>query len=293
MSALVKQTGSTVGTNGRAYAAALFEAAAITRLARNAGKTYGMRAVVVTHGETDWQSPTYENELVGLLDDWNRDIGAITGQTEPIVMFLSQQWAFPTGAGERSLATQTQWRLGVERPGAFVCTGPKYQYAGDGDSLHLAVESYRALGEKNGQVYYERFLLGRDWQPLHPLAATVDGGVVRVRFHVPVPPLRWDESLPEAVAWERGRGFELFHPGGKVEIESVEIVGNAVHISPRGALPERDLMVGYAMASAGAAMPGASGSFRWGMLRDSDPFVGASTGLWQPNYAVSFELRVD
>jgi hypothetical protein len=32
------------------------------------------------------------------------------------------------------------------------------------------------------------------------------------------------------------------------------------------------------------------GTYRWGLLRDSDPFKGAVTGKPQPNYAVAFEI---
>ena len=32
------------------------------------------------------------------------------------------------------------------------------------------------------------------------------------------------------------------------------------------------------------------GTFRWGLLRDSDPFKGFGSGAVQPNYAVAFEL---
>jgi hypothetical protein len=32
------------------------------------------------------------------------------------------------------------------------------------------------------------------------------------------------------------------------------------------------------------------GTYRWGLLRDSDLFVGAVTGLAQPNFSVAFEL---
>jgi len=32
------------------------------------------------------------------------------------------------------------------------------------------------------------------------------------------------------------------------------------------------------------------GTFRWGLLRDSDPFVGSVTGKAQPNYCVAFDL---
>jgi hypothetical protein len=35
-----------------------------------------------------------------------------------------------------------------------------------------------------------------------------------------------------------------------------------------------------------------SGLKRWGLLRDSDPFVGAITKKAQPNYCVAFELAV-
>ena len=64
MVALKKQTGSTTGTMGRAYAATLFEAAAIARLARAGGKSYGVGVVVMTHGETDSGSSTSNSVLM-------------------------------------------------------------------------------------------------------------------------------------------------------------------------------------------------------------------------------------
>ena len=76
--ALNPQAGSTTGTIGRAYAATLFEAAAITRLAKAAGKTYGIGVIVMTHGETDSGSSTYKNDLIQLLGKYNNDLAAIT-----------------------------------------------------------------------------------------------------------------------------------------------------------------------------------------------------------------------
>lgn len=291
MVALKEHDGDTTGITGRSYAAACFELAAIARLARENGKTYGLCAVVVTHGETDWDSPTYEAELVELLAALNRDATRHTGQTEPAAMLLSQTFAFPTGAGQRPPATQTQWQLGVKHPGRFVCTGPKYQYEGTGDGVHLVVESYQALGEKTGQVYFERFVRGADWRPLSPLTATAKGRVVSVRFHVPVAPLVWDEALPAPYAWPYGRGFELFGRNERIGIAGVELDGDTVHVTARSDLPT-DLGVGYAMTSSGAPMPARSRAYRWGQLRDSDPFVGSTTKLSQPNHCVSFELPV-
>ena len=53
---------------------------------------------------------------------------------------------------------------------------------------------------------FERLVAGRSWRPLSPLAATARGRVVSVRFHVPVAPLVWDETLPPPYAWPHGRG---------------------------------------------------------------------------------------
>ena len=79
------------GVNGRSYAAALIETKAITRLARAAGKTYGVGALIVTHGENDAGNPQYEAELYQLWSDYNSDLPAITGQQQKILMIVSQQ----------------------------------------------------------------------------------------------------------------------------------------------------------------------------------------------------------
>jgi hypothetical protein len=294
--ALEKQTGSTTSITGRAYAATLFEVAAIARLAAAAGKTYGVGVVVMTHGETDSGNPAYQDTLVRLLADYNADIAALTGQTRKIPMFLSQQFGYPQAAGQRPLSNLVQWRLGVERPGDFVCTGPKYQYPGrDGgfaDGVHLSAKAYQQVGEKTGQIFFERMVLGHDWQPLQPTGVAREGHVITVRFHVPVPPLRWDPAMPPPSAFPNGRGFEVRHGNVDIPIASVAIAGDSVRITCGGPLPTTGLTVGYAMTAGARQMEGHSGAVRWGQLVDSDPFVGSTTGLPNPNHGVSFELPV-
>jgi lysophospholipase L1-like esterase len=293
--ALKKNTGDSTETTGRAYAATLFEVAAITRLAQEAGKAYGVSAVVMTHGETDSGSTTYEDELIQLMKDYNADLSAITGQTGQIPMLLSQQFAYPSGAGQRPTANQIQWRLGVEHAGAFVCTGPKYQYPGHpkGDGVHLSSTGYQMLGEKTAQVYYERIILGRDWQPLQPLSASRGGRVITVNFHVPVAPLTWDECLPAPTTdWPNGKGFEVRSGNTSIGIDSVAIDGDSVKITCSSDLPSSVVVVSYAMTAGTSQMPVASKAVRWGLLRDSDPYVGATTKTRQPNYAVAFDLPV-
>jgi lysophospholipase L1-like esterase len=297
---LEKHARATTGITGRAYAALLFEVAAITRLARAAGKTYGVAVIVLTHGETDSASPTYGRDLVRLLADANRDLASITGQTRKIPMYVWQQHALPNGpdtVGERSLSTQTQWELGRTHRGDFVCVGPHYQMRGHDshDGVHLSATGYQMLGEKVGALFQEREVLGNDWQPLQPVDVARSGArTVVVRFHVPVGPLAWDTTFDPAALepWARARGFELFTEQARVPIEAVAIADDAVHITAVADLPQRDLRVGYAAANQGVQLATASHAVRWGQLRDSDPFVGSTTGLASPNYAVSFVLPV-
>jgi hypothetical protein len=280
-------------STGRAYAATLFEAAVIARLAREQGLSYGVGAVIITHGEADAGNTDYGSALIQLRRDYEQDLRMITGQGEDVLMLISQQHSVPDAFGSRSASTQAQWRVGVELPGEIVCSGPKYQYAYAADGVHLVTLGYQMLGEKYGQVYYERRVAGRDFQPLQPLELSRAGRSVNVRFHVPVAPLVFDTGLPiphaTAAAWAAGRGFEVWQNERRVTIQSVEIAGDSVVITCAEDIGP-GYTLGYAATSDGVLRPG--GTRRWGQLRDSDPFVGSTTGRAQPNFAVAFELAI-
>jgi lysophospholipase L1-like esterase len=280
------------GVNGHSYEAAMIEIKAITRLAKAAGKTYGVGTIIVTHGESDAGNTNYENELRQLWQDYNTDLPAITGQKQKIQMIVSQQ----NSCADRSASTLAQWKVGVDHPADIVCSGPKYQYP-SADGVHLIAEGYRQLGEKYGQVYYQRVILGKNWQPLEPTSVERSGKIITVHYHVPAPPLVWDANFEmphQSIAeWKAGKGFEVSTASGaRVAIASVAISGNAVVITCASD-PGPGARVGYAMVGEKARMAiPFPGTFRWGLLRDSDPFKGAGTGTVQPNYGVAFEMSV-
>ena len=284
-------------STGRAYQASLFEARAIKRLATARGRTYGIGAIVLTHGETDSGNAGYEAAMVKLWSDYNQDLKAITGQTQSIPMITSQQHSFGFVAGQRSgssPSTLAEWRVGVDNPNNIICAGPKYQYPYASDNIHLVTRGYELLGEKYGEVYFQRVVLGNAWQPLQPISVTRAGNVVTVRFHVPVLPLAFDTTLPRPhqsalTQWANGRGFELRNGNTILVINSVRIVNDTVQIVAAAPVPA-GATVGYAATSDGVALAGVSR--RWGNLKDSDRTVGAFTGQAQPNFAVAFELRV-
>ena len=280
------------GVNGYSYAAALIETKAIARLAKAAGKTYGVGAIIVTHGESDAGNRNYEMELRRLWQDYNTDLPAITGQKEKIQMIVSQQ----NSCADRSPSTLAQWKVGDDYPADMVCSGPKYQYASP-DGVHLTSEGYRLLGEKYAEVYYHRVVLGQDWQPLKPTGVERNGKILTVHYHVPVMPMVWDTNLatphPSIDEWKGGKGFEVSTAAGdRVTISSAAIAGDGVVITC-AADPGPGARVGYAMIGEKKRMAAPfPGTFRWGLLRDSDPFKGAGTGTAQPNYGVAFEMPV-
>jgi hypothetical protein len=278
---------------GFAYESSLFEIRAIARLARAAQRSFGVAAIVLTHGESDAENPDYERSLLALWQSYNADLPKITGQTREIPLLLSQQSSCPVEPGSLARSALAAFHASQASASGVLCVGPRYQYEYAADGVHLDSLSYDRLGEKYGQAYFESTLRGRAWQPLSPLSARREGDVIRVDFRVPVPPLVWDERLPPAPAepreWAAGRGFELSSHETPLAIAAVEIASSSVLLHAPGAPPGR-LLVRYAATAALTSRPG--GTRRWGQLRDSDPFVGATTRTPQPNYAVTFELEV-
>jgi lysophospholipase L1-like esterase len=293
---VIRKGATDKGTTGRAYAASLFEVQAIKRLAAAAGKTYGVSAVVITHGETDAGNTNYETDLHQMWSDYNKDLREITGQSQEILMFTNQQHSCPKDSGT-SASTLAQWKSGVDYPEDIICTGPKYQYFYSSDGIHLSTAGYQQLGEKIGEVYYEKVVLGHDWRPLQPTSVVrTRDKVITVNFHVPVPPLSWDKTMPapnqsSLTEWKKGKGFEVYTAGGKrITIRSVAISGSSIVITCASPLPTSGVKVGYAFTTGGDMRP--FGTFRWGLLRDSDPFKGGTTGVSQPNFCVAFEMDV-
>jgi hypothetical protein len=277
---------------GVAYERSLFETRAIARLAKAAQRSFGVAAIVLTHGETDAENPDYERGLLALWQSYNADLPRITGQTQSVPLLLTQQSSCPIEAGSLARSALAAWRASRAPGSGIVCVGPRYQYSYADDGVHLDSLGYDRLGEKYGQAYFETVVRGRPWKPLSPSGAHRDGDVVRVDFDVPVPPLVWDTELPAAATrseWALGRGFELISHGVPLTIARVELSSDSVAIHAQGAAPG-PVLLRYAATAAPAAR--AHGTHRWGQLRDSDPFVGATTRTPQPNYAVTFELEV-
>jgi hypothetical protein len=282
------------GVSGRSYEAAMIQTKAVARLARAAGKTCGVGAILMTHGESDTGNEEYEQELYQLWSDYNADVKAITGQRRDVLMIVSQH----NRLGEYSPSTIAQWKVGEDHPENIVCSGPKYQYQYGHDALHMNAESYRLLGEKYGEVYFERVVLGHKWRPLGPESASRRGTEVSIRFHVPRKPLVWDATLgpphPSSPEWSNGKGFEIADSAGRrVTIRSASIRGADTVVLELANDPGPGARLSYALVGEPTMRNPVFGAApHWGLLRDSDPFVGFNTHAAQPNFCVAFELKL-
>jgi len=267
---------------GTTYASGISEATAYTDLANQAGTTYGVGGIIFTHGESDSLSPVnpqYEQGLYQLWSDYNADLKAVTGQTQDVVMFASQQSAI---VSEPDGPNVQLWQAGIDYPGKIVCTGPKYAY-GPYYGLHLFAADYERLGEKYAEVFDAVVNRGVNWKPLGPNRVTRNGAVITINFDVPNPPLAWDTNLTPPhqqlnTAWANGNGFEVTdQAGNEVQIASVAIQGNSVILTLSAApAAGTSLTLAYALTEDDPSN-GWDGGYPYGMhglLRDSDNFQG-------------------
>jgi hypothetical protein len=261
----------------RAYPASINETRVWKMLAGKAGKTYGVGGIIMTHGECDASNASYAAGVYQLWQDYNADVKAITGQTEDLVMLLSQQSSVATGATGSAVQI---WQAGVDHPGQIVCTGPKYQYQYLPDNQHMPAPGYVRMGQKYAEVFDLIVNQKVAWKPLQPTKLSRAGAAITVDFHVPDPPLVWDGhvSPPHQQMnneWAAGKGFEVSNSRGRLKIASAEIQGNSVVLTlaqDPGAADK--ITVAYAVTQDGGGTQGGTNLGMRGLLRDSDQFVG-------------------
>jgi len=192
------------------FAQAMMEVADAKALAAALGKTYVVRAVTVIHGESDHYSPGIfplvgtdgtPNALLNYADaliEWQRDyeagVKAITGQTEPVPLFLVQMhgWVGDSSTN-KSVIPMNQLAGHVRAPGKVVLVAPQYpvefKYQ---DSIHLSTAAGRRLGEYFAKAYASVIMAGKPWEPVRPIRIQRQGNILDVTFVMPVPPLVLD-----------------------------------------------------------------------------------------------------
>lgn len=262
----------------RAYPASLSEARAWKQLALAAHQSYGVGAIVLTHGECDATTGGYGAGIYQLWQDYNADLAAITGQARAIPLLASQQSTQDSGATGSAVQL---WQASAEHPSEVICTGPKYQYQYGPDSLHLPATGYVRLGEKYAEIVDIVVNQERAWRPLEPTKVERSGARITITFNVPNPPLVWDTVLApphqqKNKAWAAGKGFEVTDSANHaLTITSAQIRDETVILQLAQDPGSSPVHVGYALVEDGGGSLGGQVNGLRGLLRDSDDFSGS------------------
>ncbi len=242
--------------------------------------SYSISAFFWLQGEYDYSQTNggrndkayYKARLRQLRDDLYADTArAIAGQ-DKMPAFFSYQTDAKSSVKDGSLAVgMAQWELAREEPGWYL-VGPVYPYTDKG--VHLSANGYRWFGQMLGKVYHRVVVERKGWAPLSPRRATLDGRDVLIDFHVPHPPLAFDQPyIGHRASDVKNKGFMLHDDQGEVPIAAVEIVADTIVRLRAG----RDLAgqphVSYASYQVGGA----------GQLRDSDPLRADTTYEYLPD----------
>jgi hypothetical protein len=290
-----------------AFAESMMEVSSAKALAAAAGKSYVVRLVTSIHGESDdygYAVGTQEFPLDGsdgtyraladysdALVEWQRDyeagVKAITGQSQPVPLLISQFSGWndaPTSA-----VTQFQYEAHLKAPGKVVLVAPGYPLTYAADCRHYDNNGERRLGEYFGKAYARIILEGLPWEPLRPSTVTHAGNVVTAKFLVPVPPLVLDTEL---VTNPGAYGFDAVDPAGNaIAVTGVALSGPDTVTVTLATTPSAGARLRYAFAGIPHTCVGPTVGPR-GNLRDSDP-TPSNYGYSLHNWAVHFSVPID
>lgn len=296
---------------------ALMQVRSAKSLAEAAGKSYVVRAATAIHGQGESDSNEQNFELLhatdgsgrrllnyteALLDwQWGYDtkVREITGQTEPIPLFISQ---FGSMTSPESIIPQRQLDAHVQSQGKVVLVAPNYPFPAYSDCNHYTAHSQRWLGAQFAKAYQKVVVEGGTWDPVRPLSVTRAGTTITVKYVVPVPPLVIDTDRVSAntdnFTTKPFLGFIFRDSTMSAAITNVVVSGpDTVTITlsnePTGASP----VLRYAYESqTNGRCPGPQSGAR-GNIRDSDPTLAHHTDAnGKPyelfNWGVSFEAKL-
>jgi hypothetical protein len=276
------------------YSNSLATVRRVAAILRNMGIRDVVRAVTVTHGETDSfkrvSAADYEADLVEWRNDYDADLRAITGQRESVMLFTDQMNSYTSKVLNAVAATTSgiplaQLQAALDHPGSIALVCPKYWLDyNPKDGGHLTNRSEELLGEKYGEAIKRSFIDGSVWKPLYISGATVTGNLVTLSYNIPAPPLALDTTLvsdpgndgfvysDDSAAPPSIIGVELANKNTQVRIHL-----SAAPTAPAGHRRIKYAYVGSLGCGGGGCNAGPLTGPR-GNLRDSDPLMSRLDG---------------
>jgi hypothetical protein len=206
----------------------------------------------------------YKALLVALKNDMQNDIMTIYENQETKPVFITYQMSGMFTGNFRELPIARAHVEIAEEEEDIICAGPLYPVTHHTvNDTHLDANGYRWYGEMFGKVYYKTQILKEEFKPLQPIAfsATSNPKEVKIHFHVPVPPLAFDDKMLAKIP---NYGFEIYFEGtaSRKTIVNERIEDDCVILTLAENLP----------SSGNIEVMYAGQNYRFGNLRDSDPY---------------------
>jgi hypothetical protein len=285
------------------YANLLACVTAAKALAASVGCTgYIVEAIHWSQGGSDETAgvATYVGYLQQLQTNLSADIGAITGQTNTIPLFMCQE---DQGITAHIIDPEAAILLAnTTLPGIYL-SATEYidDFAvtslGVQDPFHNASDFYRFRGSNIGKIMWRVIGQSEAWLPLYPISAQRYGRQVTITFNVPRPPIVLDTKwVPDPGQY----GIQWIDSTSSATVIGARVISQnqiAVDLSalPTGASP----MIGFGYAFPGAPaifagfppLPGRTVGMRT-CIRDSDPAGCPGTGRSLHNYCALGEIAV-
>lgn len=224
--------------------------------AYNACKNAGLRMVVPgfmwTQGEEDmrcggtkenygsgqWDPFQYHTKLRSMIDSFNTDIKAITGQDMDVHCF-SYQLTVQTAYRRYPRIALEQEKL-AEMDDRMLVSKIMYDINYNNDQVHAPAGSYRNMGNMYGLACFKKCVLKENYKWTHPINFDLDGNVLYIDFEVPTKPLDLDTTLITQLD-DNNYGFNIYDVSSETatsqtiqyiteattRITKVELVGNS------------------------------------------------------------------
>ncbi|RUT30843.1 hypothetical protein WG29040_23170 [Pseudomonas sp. PAMC 29040] len=237
------------------------------------GWPYSVPCISWNQGQHDggMAEGVYYALLVQLQLDYKADIQAITGETGPLPMIITQMsnWTAPVYKRAFSNIPHEQYQVSLDFPDRFVVAGPQYWLPSNTDGIHLPADSYSRDGTALSGAL-GALIKGERWLPTACVEAVRSDTKVILRFNVPNGPLAIDTvNVSDPGFW----GLRWVDSTDSATITAVQLTGfNTIEVTlsnvPTGAQP----MIGVADIGIAGNRAGPTTGPRT-CIRDSSPLL--------------------
>lgn len=268
------------------------------------------------YGSGQWDPFDYHTKLEDMVESYNEDIKAITGQTMDIHCFSYQTgshnayYRYPRIAMEQNLAATLDKRILLSKA--------MYDVNYNSDQVHCPAGTYRNMGNMYGLACFKYCVLQRNYHWVHPISFDHNGTELVITFDTTREPLVFDTTLVDNLT-DGNYGFNIVNVPNETAtsdttlgisqssttIQSVEIIsGNQIKITMSKVPADNDILTygvdgdgwenitGYNITGTTPKSGHVDGAR--GCLRDSDTIINNNSGVTLPNlnnWCVIFEYK--